>query len=120
LEEIENFEGILIATTNLANNMDNAFERRFLFKVEFKKPSVSVKSQIWKSKLPHMSDDDCKFLASHFDFSGGQIDNIVRKKEIYEIVYGKESDFQTLIQFCREESLSNQFSVTQIGFKRNY
>jgi SpoVK/Ycf46/Vps4 family AAA+-type ATPase len=37
LEEFENFEGILIATTNLVNNMDNAFERRFLFKVEFKK-----------------------------------------------------------------------------------
>ena len=74
LEEIENFEGILIATTNLAINMDTAFERRFLFKIEFKKPSVLAKSEIWKSKMPHLSNTDCEYLASHFDFSGGQID----------------------------------------------
>jgi SpoVK/Ycf46/Vps4 family AAA+-type ATPase len=119
LEEIENFEGILIATTNLANNMDNAFERRFLFKVEFKKPSVSAKSQIWKSKLPHLSNDDCELLASQFDFSGGQIDNIVRKNEINEIIHGNKVDVKTLFEFCKEETLSNQFSRNQIGFKRS-
>ncbi len=119
LEEIENFEGILIATTNLANNMDNAFERRFLFKVEFKKPSVSAKSQIWKSKLPHLSKEDCELLASQFDFSGGQIDNIVRKNEINEIIHGNKVDVKTLFEFCKEETLSNQFSRNQIGFKRS-
>lgn len=30
LQEIEQLDGILIATTNLAENMDKAFERRFL------------------------------------------------------------------------------------------
>lgn len=35
LEEMEKLEGILIATTNLATNLDAAFERRFLFKVRF-------------------------------------------------------------------------------------
>ncbi len=46
LEEIENFDGILIATTNLVNNMDTAFERRFLFKIEFKKPNLAAKAKI--------------------------------------------------------------------------
>ena len=119
LEEIENFEGILIATTNLATNMDTAFERRFLFKVEFKKPSITAKSQIWKSKMPHLSNDDCKLLASQFDFSGGQIDNVVRKNEINEIIYGSKVDVKTLVEFCKEEILSNQFSGTKIGFNRN-
>lgn len=119
LEELENFEGILIATTNLASNMDTAFERRFLFKVEFKKPSVAVKSQIWKSKMPHLSNEDCELLSSQFDFSGGQIDNIVRKNEINEIVHGNKVDVNTLVEFCKEETLSNQFSRIQIGFKRN-
>jgi AAA+ superfamily predicted ATPase len=117
LEEIENFEGILIATTNLSTNMDTAFERRFLFKVEFKKPSVSAKSQIWKSKMPHLSNEDCELLASQFDFSGGQIDNIVRKNEINEIIHGSKVDIKMLFEYCREETLSNQFSRTQIGFK---
>jgi SpoVK/Ycf46/Vps4 family AAA+-type ATPase len=48
LEEFENFEGILIATTNLASNLDTAFERRFLYKVQFQKPSVNIRAKIWK------------------------------------------------------------------------
>ncbi len=117
LEEIENFEGILIATTNLATNMDTAFERRFLFKIEFRKPSITAKSEIWKSKIPQLSEEDCELLASQFDFSGGQIDNIVRKNEINEIIYGNKLNVKTLVEFCKDEMLSNQFSRTQIGFK---
>jgi SpoVK/Ycf46/Vps4 family AAA+-type ATPase len=119
LEEIENFEGILIATTNLATNMDSAFERRFLFKIEFQKPSISAKSKIWQSKMPHLSIKDCEILATKFDFSGGQIDNIVRKNEINEILYGIKVDVITLLEFCKEETLTNQYSKTPIGFKRD-
>ena len=117
LEEIENFEGILIATTNLANNMDTAFERRFLFKIEFQKPCVSAKSQIWKSKMPHLSIMDCELLASQFDFSGGQIDNIVRKNEINEIIHGSTVTINMLLEYCKEETLGNPHSRTLIGFK---
>jgi SpoVK/Ycf46/Vps4 family AAA+-type ATPase len=117
LEEIENFEGILIATTNLANNIDSAFERRFLFKIEFQKPGVSVKARIWKLKMPHLSAEDCEWLASQFDFSGAQIDNIVRKNEINEVIFGKQGDVNTLVAFCREETIGNPFHRTPIGFK---
>ncbi|HUN01847.1 MAG TPA: ATP-binding protein [Niabella sp.] len=117
LEEIENFEGILIATTNLANNLDAAFERRFLFKIEFQKPSITAKAQIWKVKVPHLSNEDCELLASQFDFSGGQIDNIVRKNEINEILNGNEVEIKSLIEFCKEETLNTQYSRTPIGFK---
>lgn len=117
LEEIENFEGILIATTNLAINMDTAFERRFLFKIEFQKPSIAAKVQIWKSKMPHLSNTDCEYLASHFDFSGGQIDNIVRKNEINEIIHGSKVDLEMLMIYCKEETLSSQFARKEIGFK---
>jgi SpoVK/Ycf46/Vps4 family AAA+-type ATPase len=116
LEEIENFEGILIATSNLVNNMDTAFERRFLFKIEFQKPVVSAKIKIWKLKMPHLSNEDCEILATKFDFSGGQIDNIVRKNEINEILYGSTVDVNTLLEFCKEETLTNQFSKKSIGF----
>ena len=42
LEEMENLEGILIATTNLTDNLGPAFERRFLFKIQFENPSVEA------------------------------------------------------------------------------
>ena len=39
LEQIERFEGILIATTNLLENFDSAFSRRVNYKIEFKRPN---------------------------------------------------------------------------------
>lgn len=120
LDEIETFEGILIATTNLATNLDSAFERRFLFKIELQKPSVSARSQIWKSKIPHLSEEEYVGLASRFDFSGGQIDNVVRKNEINEIIHGNTGDLKILLEFCEEETLRSQFSREPIGFFRKF
>ena len=51
LEELESIQGIFIATTNLASNMDAAFERRFLFKIKFENPSTEAKTSIWMNKL---------------------------------------------------------------------
>mgnify|MGYP003795379925 CR=1 FL=1 len=105
LEELENFEGIFFATTNFAKNFDPAFERRFLFKIEFQKPDIPVKAKIWQSKLPSLSESECELLARRYDFSGGQIDNIVRKNEIYEVVNGATIEFNKIIEFCDNELL---------------
>ncbi|MBS4013031.1 MAG: ATP-binding protein [Bacteroidetes bacterium] len=104
LEELENFDGILIATTNLVNNIDKAFERRFLFKIEFNKPDIKTKTKIWKLKIPSLKLSDCEILSSPFDFSGGQIDNIVRKTATYEAIHGKSADIKHIIEFCKEET----------------
>lgn len=114
LEEIENFDGILIATTNLVKNLDSAFERRFLFKIPFYKPSKESRAKIWKHKLSHLDEKDCEILAEKYSFSGGQIDNIVRKSEIQEVIYGKITNFEDVVSFCEEESLTVKKST--IGF----
>lgn len=51
LENLEKFDGIMIATTNLEINMDAAFERRFLYKIKFENPTLEAKTAIWQSKL---------------------------------------------------------------------
>lgn len=117
LEEFENFEGILIATTNMANNLDTAFERRFLYKVEFKKPYPNIRAKIWKSKLPLLEEIECQLLAEQFDFSGGQIDNIIRKNEIQEIVHGTVTNYENVLSFCKEETIGVKKS--SIGFVKN-
>jgi len=117
LEELEMFEGIFLATTNLAKNLDSAFERRFLFKIEFHKPDIPVKAKIWNSKLPILSESECEILARNFDFSGGQIDNIVRKNEIHEILHGISIDFNNIVEFCKTECLNKNSGVT-IGFTK--
>jgi AAA+ superfamily predicted ATPase len=115
LEELENFQGILIATTNLINNIDPAFDRRFLFKIKFHPPTLVNRASIWKLKLPELTNKQANQLAQSFSFTGGQIDNIYRKKEIAELLYGKSVDFETILGFCKEESLHQ--TVNSIGFR---
>lgn len=114
LEEIENFEGILIATTNLTKNLDHAFERRFLFKIKFDKPEVKTRARIWQIKLPMLTIEQCELIAMSFDLSGGQIENIVRKSEIHEIINGEKVHFESIFGFCASESL--QADIKRIGF----
>ena len=118
LEELENFEGIFLATTNLVCNLDPAFERRFLFKVEFLKPKPAIKALIWQSKLPLLTHSECEILAAHYDFSGGQIDNIIRKSEIHEIIHGLPVNFENLVEFCEKEFLVKGDRV-RIGFRND-
>jgi len=49
LESLENFQGIIIATTNIISNFDHAFERRFLFKIIFDKPDRNTRVKILKT-----------------------------------------------------------------------
>jgi hypothetical protein len=116
LEELENFKGIFIATTNLVQNLDKAFERRFLFKVEFNKPSVESRQRIWMDRILTLTENDALELANKFDLSGGQIENIVRKCEIEFILKGQEASLQNIMRFCSEENLSGVRTSNRIGF----
>lgn len=115
LEEMEKLDGILIATTNLADNLDRAFERRFLFKIRFDKPTIEAKTSIWMNKLPDLSAEDAHTLASNYDFSGGQIDNITRKALMQEIIKGDKPTLNNLVTICCEENISRN-SHRKIGY----
>ena len=115
LEEMEKLEGIMIATTNLCDNMDRAFERRFLFKIKYEKPSIEARTNIWKNKLSALNDADAASLARLFDFSGGEIDNIVRKCEMNEIIRGTQPSYKELVDLCHEERLHNE-EERRLGF----
>jgi SpoVK/Ycf46/Vps4 family AAA+-type ATPase len=114
LQEIETLDGILIATTNLAQNMDKAFERRFLYKIEFEEPELETRSAIWKLMFPHLSDQDIHSLASQFTLSGGKIENIARRNTVRTILSGSPMDVTELISVCKEETAQN--TAKHIGF----
>lgn len=115
LQEIENLDGILIATTNLTGTLDKAFDRRFLFKIEFSKPSLKAKESIWHCMLPDISIADCHALASEYDFSGGQIENIARKCKIEYALSGLQPSLLEIREFCNDEYL-NRDNRSRIGF----
>lgn len=116
LEQMEKLQGILIATTNLEGHLDAAFERRFLFKVKFEKPVIEAKRLIWLDKLPLLTESDADALAAEYDFSGGEIDNIVRKATMNEVLTGNGYSLDYLRELCSQEHLSKKCG--NIGFSR--
>ena len=116
LEEMEKLDGIIFATTNLCNNMDKAFERRFLFKVEYEKPSLEARKKIWGCKLPELCESDLERLADRYDFSGGEIDNIVRKCEMTEIIKGTLPAYDEIAELCENERLDKEENECRVGF----
>ena len=104
LEELEKLNGIMIATTNLTENFDTAFERRFIYKIEFQKPDIEIRRLIWRSLIPELKGEETIKLAEAFDLSGGQIENIARKRTIVGILSGKDPALADLVSFCDEES----------------
>ena len=116
LQEMETLDGILIATTNLAQNMDKAFERRFLYKIKFTKPTIEARMSIWREMIPALSEADIHALAVKYDFSGGQIGNIARHYAIDNILHGSSNNvLETLSIHCDNERLEKK-EQRKIGF----
>ena len=119
LQEMEDLNGILIATTNLATNLDSAFERRFLYKIEFEKPDAKVRTRIWQSMVSGLSDSDASVLAQAYELSGGQIENIARKDTINRVLYGEGNATErlsALMDYCKTETMQSAAKAQRIGF----
>ena len=117
LENMEKQRGIVIATTNLADNLDPAFERRFIYKIRLGKPCLEARKSIWQSMLHGLADNDAATIAREYDFSGGQIENIARKFMIDNVLTGKKLTIKKLREYCGQESLKTETGKT-IGFAR--
>ena len=117
LQEMETLDGIMIATTNLQDNLDPAFERRFLYKIKFEKPDESVRARIWQTMIPELTATDATTLAASYDLSGGQIENIARKHTINSVLYGRqEQPLDALMRDCAAERLGNKEQHKRVGF----
>jgi len=84
LHELETFPGVVIFATNLAANIDPAFERRIRTHILFDMPNVEERERIWSVQLharktPLADDVDFRTLAEAYPRSGGDIKNAVLK-----------------------------------------
>ncbi len=81
LQKMEEYEGITILTTNLRQNLDEAFIRRIRFIISFPFPEENERLRIWQGMFPTQtplaSDVDLPRLAKQFKLAGGSIRNIV-------------------------------------------
>lgn len=115
LQEMETLDGIMIATTNLEKNMDEAFERRWLFKIRFNQPELSVRKSIWETLIPKLTDNEYIALANKYELSGGQIENIARRYAINNILHGESDEYMKIIcDYCDGEKIVRERN--KIGF----
>ncbi|PAF45471.1 ATP-binding protein [Helicobacter sp. 11S02629-2] len=125
LEQLEKFDGILIATTNLLDSFDSAFSRRFNYKIRFDSPTKENRLKIWELHLPKnakfdKSKDELLAELSAYELSGGQISLIV-KNTAYKVAARKDSTFclSDFLESIQNERDGNFDSSKSIGFMLN-
>ena len=79
LARLERFEGLAILTTNLRQNIDEAFTRRIEFVVDYDEPGTAEREALWIAHMPASApvapDLDLAELAARYPLVGGLIRN---------------------------------------------
>lgn len=113
LEQMELFTGISIVTSNHAEKLDKAFERRFLYKVEFEKPTKETQYSLLSNTFQNISSVTINTILENYSFTGGQIYNI-RKKYIMQCIIDDEDLESLFMKLCKEEIKTT--TSNKIGF----
>jgi AAA+ superfamily predicted ATPase len=123
LEELESFPGILILTTNLESNLDEAFFRRFDLKFRFKLPDLDSRRNLWRmylrKEIPGSEAIDIDLLAQKYLFSGAQIAMVVQNACIEAITRNGKSKrlyLQDLLKYADLEEPWGNKVCKSIGF----
>lgn len=82
LQRIEDFSGVVILASNLKNNIDEAFARRFQSLIYFPVPQAEERLKLWQQSFSPATTleegMDLKQLAKKHELTGGMIMNVIR------------------------------------------
>jgi ATP-dependent 26S proteasome regulatory subunit len=128
LQKMEDYDGVIILATNLRKNMDEAFDRRMHFAVEFPMPEEPDRYRIWQSMFPEEAplghDLDIAFLARQFQITGGNIRNITLASAFLaaqdggfitmgNIIRATKREYQKMGKLCTETDFAHYFSMVK-------
>ena len=118
LTQMEAFEGLFIASTNLMDTLDAASLRRFDFKIRFNYLSPLQAEKMFRSVLDAQAGGTIAAelmvrLMKLGTLTPGDFAVVVRKARVYAIPLGPERLIQGLEQECRIKDLNNS---RPIGF----
>jgi ATP-dependent 26S proteasome regulatory subunit len=124
LQKMEEYDGVTILTTNLRQNLDDAFVRRLGFIIQFPFPDEPDRRQIWTRvwpvKTPLAHDVDLDALASGFKLSGGNIRNIALAGAYLAASEGDPVGMSHLVRTLRREFQKLGKTLTQDEIARVY
>lgn len=82
LQRIEDYDGLVILATNLKNNLDEAFMRRFQASIFFPIPQSEERLILWEKGFPKQAKLEAKIdlssIAASHELSGGGIVNVIQ------------------------------------------
>lgn len=92
LQEIEEYEGVALLSTNLLSNFDEAFLRRLQFIVRFSMPDAAAREKLWRRALPsERLEGDIPFTAlARAELSPARINSAARNAAVAAIAGGRE------------------------------
>ncbi len=83
LQRIEDFPGIVVLATNLKDNLDEAFFRRFQSVLYFPMPDQNARMKLWQQMIPEEWLQESKEVllqtASEVELSGGSMINVIQR-----------------------------------------
>ena len=101
---------------NLEKEIDYPYSSAKEVMLEFENPSTEAKTSIWMNKLTWLDKESATEFARDYDFSGGQIDNIVRKIAMNEVITGERPAINDIHDMCKCEKLENPNGAKRVGF----
>jgi SpoVK/Ycf46/Vps4 family AAA+-type ATPase len=81
----------------LQDNLDPAFERRFLYKIKFEKPDASVRARIWQQMIPELSESDAATLPDSVRSIGEEMCYLCKNVKSIKVPAGKGDYFKELL-----------------------
>ncbi len=112
LQRIEEFPGVVILASNLKDNIDEAFTRRFQSMVEFRMPGVDERYKLWKrsfsDKLPVDPGIDLWAIAEKYELSGGVMMNVIRKCTLKAVTNEKATISQKELEDAIRQELQKE------------
>lgn len=121
LQRFEEYDGVVILTSNFPRGIDDAFSRRMHFIIEFPTPDEDMRLALWKSKLPPELplDPDLNLgtLVKQFELTGGNIQNIVLGASFIAAERNASVSMRDIMQAIKWEYQKIGRSVTRTEFK---
>jgi SpoVK/Ycf46/Vps4 family AAA+-type ATPase len=117
LQNLEDFNGIFIATTNLVDNIDGAFDRRLVYKHKFDLPDTQTKIKILADQFPEINLENITKFGKKYNLTGGQIQNIKKKLSTDYILFDKDINaLDNIEQYIKDEVYFREEQKQKIGF----
>lgn len=126
MQELEQFEGIVILTTNREVILDEAFNRRILLKLKFDIPGPAIRARIWRALIPTKvsiaRDVDFEELGRRYELAGGEIKNAILNAAMdCASRHQKKLTMLALMEFAEKEIRKTKDRTRKsIGFMQNH